>query len=212
MKDLIIIGAGGFAREVYWLALTINRLGCRDWQIKGFLDNRQHLLDGYTYPHPIISSVEQYDIQENDVFASGVGNPVHRQHYCEMILKKGGHFINLIHPMASISNNISWGSGVVVAAYSAISCDVKIGNFVAINSYVQIGHDVVIGDFSQINSLVFLGGFSEIGRSVIIHPHAIIVPKVKIEDNVTVGAGSVVLKNTMPNQTIFGMPAMPIEV
>ncbi len=37
MKDLIIIGVGGFAREVYWHAQ--NSIGYRtEWDIKGFLD------------------------------------------------------------------------------------------------------------------------------------------------------------------------------
>ena len=37
MKNLIIIGAGGFAREIYWHAQKSIGFGV-EWRIKGFLD------------------------------------------------------------------------------------------------------------------------------------------------------------------------------
>ena len=37
MKDLYIIGAGGFGREVLWLVKRINAMN-PTWNIKGFID------------------------------------------------------------------------------------------------------------------------------------------------------------------------------
>ena len=39
MKNLIIIGVGGFAREIYWHAQKAHGFG-DEWRIKGFLDDK----------------------------------------------------------------------------------------------------------------------------------------------------------------------------
>ena len=51
MKDLIIIGASGFGREVAWLVERINRRSPQ-WNLIGFLDDDESVQDseinGYT--------------------------------------------------------------------------------------------------------------------------------------------------------------------
>ena len=44
MKNLIIIGVGGFAREVYWHAQFSHGFNT-EWTIKGFLDGDVKLAD-----------------------------------------------------------------------------------------------------------------------------------------------------------------------
>ncbi len=210
MKNLLIIGAGGFGREVYWIARGIRDQRI-DWEIKGFLDDRADILDKYTYEHPIISSVEDYQPEPDDLFICGIGVPDKRKYYCEKILAKGGVFTNLIHPSVAISPNIQWGVGIVICSYASISCDSSIGNFVSINSYSLIGHDVEIGDYTHINSYAFIGGSTKIGQEVTIHPHAVIKPEGQIDDNAVVGAGSVVLSKIKRQQTVFGVPALPVK-
>ncbi|MCC7573091.1 MAG: transferase, partial [Candidatus Methanofastidiosum sp.] len=48
MKPLIIIGAGGFGREVAWLVNDINKQK-REWELLGFLDDgkRGRTVEGY---------------------------------------------------------------------------------------------------------------------------------------------------------------------
>ena len=47
MKDLIIVGAGGFGREVVWLVERINR-SQPTWKVLGFVDDAEGLpeIDG----------------------------------------------------------------------------------------------------------------------------------------------------------------------
>ena len=42
MKDIVIIGAGGFGREVAWLIERINNES-PTWKIKGFIDDNEQL-------------------------------------------------------------------------------------------------------------------------------------------------------------------------
>ena len=50
MKDLIIIGASGFGREVAWLVERINKIN-PTWNLLGFLDDNEKIqgkeINGY---------------------------------------------------------------------------------------------------------------------------------------------------------------------
>lgn len=54
MKNLLIIGARGFGREIYNLALESIGYGT-EFTIKGFLDDKKEVLDGYDGYPSIIS-------------------------------------------------------------------------------------------------------------------------------------------------------------
>jgi len=45
---------------------------------------------------------------------------------------------------------------------------------------------------------------------VTIHPHATLLPGVRIGDGATIGAGSVVMRSVPEGLTVFGMPAMSV--
>ena len=53
MKNVIIVGAGGFGREVYNYVEDCIKAGAQ-WQIKGLLDDNPHALDSYNYPNKTI--------------------------------------------------------------------------------------------------------------------------------------------------------------
>ena len=103
MKDLLIIGARCFGREVYDLAMDCIDAGA-DFVVKGFLDDKKDALDGLGEYPPIVSSVEDYEIQPDDVFICGLGTPEWRKVYTEKILAKGGVFISLISPVVFLSS------------------------------------------------------------------------------------------------------------
>ena len=43
MKDIVIIGAGGFGREVAWLIEDINKVN-NEWNIVGFVDDNKSII------------------------------------------------------------------------------------------------------------------------------------------------------------------------
>ena len=92
MKNLLIIGARGFGREVYNLFLE-SKSNLPDIQIKGFLDDKADALDSFSNYPSIISSVEDYIIEETDVFVCALGDVNYKKKYVEIIKSKGGKFI-----------------------------------------------------------------------------------------------------------------------
>lgn len=56
MKDLYIIGAGGFGKEVAWLAERINDVK-PTWNIKGFIDDNETLWGTVVDDYPVCGGV-----------------------------------------------------------------------------------------------------------------------------------------------------------
>lgn len=209
MKNLLIIGARGFGREVYNLALACEGYQ-KDYVVKGFLDDKSDALDGFKGYPPIVSSVEDYEVQPDDVFICALGALFYKKKYAEIILEKGGKFISLIHPSVIIGLNTKIGVGSIVLSYSSISCDILIGDFVTIHGNVVLGHDVNIGSWCVIESGVFCGGGVCIGESTTMHTKASIHPRKTVGINASVSMGSVVIRNVPDGATVFGNPAKRI--
>jgi sugar O-acyltransferase (sialic acid O-acetyltransferase NeuD family) len=209
VNELIVIGASGMGREVYLFASQCVGYGSA-FTVKGFLDDRPHLLDGYSGFGPILGSVEDYAIQESDVFVCALGDPQARKHYAELIKQRGGRFQTLVHHRTGIYATTTLGEGCIVEADVHISTDVKIGSCTVIFGFTTIGHDAVIGDYCHLGATSFVGGRVALGDCVTLHPGAKVVPGKQVGAGATVGAGSVVLWNVKPGNTVFGVPALPL--
>ncbi len=210
MKQLLIIGARGWGREVYNVLPDCLGYG-KDFICKGFLDDKNDALEGMAGYPPIIDSVEHYEIQPEDVFICALGDVHWKKHYIEIVLSKGGEFINLIHKSAIIRRNTKLGVGCIIFDNVGISCDIEIGDFVTFQSYVNVGHDAHIGDYCHLGCMSFMGGGSVLGDTTVIQISSIILPHVKVGNDCTVGSGSVVIRNVKSGLTVFGNPAKKID-
>ena len=222
MKQLVIIGARGYGREVCDL-LENNKDLCRLYvdgeacgpesiMIKGFLDDKVDALDGMGCWPPNIGPVETYEIQPDDVFFCALGDSHWRKYYSEMIGRKGGRFLTVIHKTALISPFASIGEGSIISAYSLVSSNVVVGKQVIIQPFSNFGHDACVGDYVSIESYVFLGGYSSVGELSTMHTKSSIVPHKSIGKECVVGIGSVVIRNFKDGLKVFGNPAMVLKV
>ncbi len=210
MKNLIIIGARGAGREVYNTALRSK--GYKDaFDVKGFLDGKGDALDGYDNYPPILSSVEDYQPEPDDIFVCALGEPKWRKYYASIIIEKGGKFTTLIDPTATIGTNVQIGQGCIVREYAVISCDVTIGDFVYIQPFADMGHDSVVGNYCHLNTRAFMGGYSKMEDMAVIQTHGVLVPHKVVYKGGVIGAGSVAIRNVKAGTTVVGNPAKKIE-
>lgn len=211
MKNLYIIGARGFGREVYHIATEA--LGFKtEYKIIGFLDDKSTALDDYKGYPPIISSVEDFQPSKDDVFVIALGEVQYKKKYAEILISKNANFYTLIHKDAYISQNVKLGKGCIICAYARISCDVTVGDFNTFQPFSAVGHDVKIGNYCHFNTYSFMGGFVEIENEVTLHTGAIVHPHKKIKNRSIIGAGSVVLRNVPENITMYGNPAKKLLI
>ncbi len=211
MKNLLIIGARGFGREIYNSALE--SIGYNDsFIVKGFLDDKVNALDGYDGYPPIVDSVEHYQLAKDDVFICALGEVSYKETYVKMILAKGGEFINLIHKTANVDRNTVLGKGCIVCRNVQISCDIQIGNYVTFQPFSIIGHDASIGNFCHLNTYAFVGGYSVLSDGVTMHTGAMLHPYKCIGEYSIIGAGAFVISNVKPNTTMIGNPARTLKL
>lgn len=210
MKQLVIIGAGGMGREVYHLAKDCCGFGSQ-FRIKGFLDDNPKALDGFKYEYPpIIGSIGEYCIDEDDVFACSIGDVQTKARLVEIIESKGGKFMSLIHPHVQINSTAELGEGLLVFHDVHVGSEAVIGNHVMLQSYCAIGHDAVIGDFTRVDPKVSVIGGVLVGNRVTLHTMSVLNHKVKVGDDAVVGAMSFVIRSVKPGITVFGIPAKEI--
>lgn len=209
MQNLVIIGAGGLAREVYDLA-NICYGNTPDFRIKGFLSDGPSDIESLGYP-PVLAKVADYEIMTDDVFFCAIGKVQDRKKTVEIILSKGGKFISLIHPTAIISPSARIGDGVAIKAFCVLSNEVVVEDFVYLQSSVIMGHDVHIGRYCQVNSFSFFAGYARVHDLVTINAGARVIQNVVIEEQSVVGVGSVVLKRVKKGTTVFGNPARRLD-
>lgn len=212
MRNLVIIGARGYGREAFSVVEITKAYVSKQLVVKGFLDDNKDALKGLSgiWP-PIIGSVEEYVVQEDDVFFCALGDPFWRKHYSRIISQKGGRFISIIHPTALISSSAVIGEGSFIGAYCAVSSNVNIGHHVMIQAFSNIGHDASVGDLASIESYVFLGGYAVVGESSIMHTKSSIIPHKSIGKDCVVGFGSVVMRDVKSGLHVFGNPATRID-
>ena len=209
MRNLVIIGAGGFAREIYDLAHYCYG-NDTDFKIKGFLSDGPSNIESMGYP-PVLSNVQDYQPQPDDVFFCAIGKVSDRKKTVENILEKGGQFINLIHPTCVISPSVKLGTGIGIKAFCVLASDIFIDDFTFLQSSVIMGHDVRIGKFCQVNSFAFFAGYAQVHDCVSVNAGAKLIQNVVVEENAVVGVGSVVLRKVKKGTTVFGMPAKQIN-
>ena len=205
MRNLVIIGAEGFAREVYDLALVCYGKE-PDFKVKGFLSDNPSNIESMGYP-PVLGKVNEYNPEPGDVFFCAIGNVYHRKKTVEIIRSKGGVFINLIHPSATISPSVKLGIGIAIKSYCVLASDVIIGDFSYLQSSVIFGHDSSLGKFCQVNSFSFFAGYVKIEDMVTINAGVRIIQNVVVENESVVGIGSVVFHRVKKGTTVFGSPA-----
>ena len=207
MKDnLIIISAGKQGREIFgWATQAI--LNGAPWRIKGFLDGRANALDGFNYDLRILGNVDDYKIEEGDVFVGAIGDPKDKVAYYTPIQQRGGRFVNLIHPLAHVGHNVELGTGIVMAPFSCTTSDLRIGNFVTLLPFSNAAHDTVIGDYGQICGHCGINGNVTLGEGVFLGSHACIVPGKKVGAWAYVCAGSIVVGDVPSGSRVLGNPA-----
>ena len=209
MKRLLIIGAGGFGREVLAWARACPEHEV-DWEVGGFIDANPNALDGFNVSVPIVGSDIDYQPLPSDVFVCAIGNPADRRKSVERLLAKDACFVNVIHPTAVLGERVKLGIGVVVCPYCVCTSDIEIGDHTALNLHCSVGHDARIGSYCQLSSYSDVTGHVQLADEVFMGSHASILPSVSVGDRAVVGAGSVVISKVKPGTTVMGVPAKPL--
>lgn len=212
---LVVIGAGGFGREVLDVVQAIQLEASSEIELLGVVDdalnelNRERLESrGISYLGKI-SDVFDGTATAEIRFAIGIGSPLVKQKIDSLLTAQGYEAATLIHPQASIGSEFTAAPGVVVCSGARLTTNISLGRHVHININATIGHDVSIGDYCSVNPLAAVSGDVEVESGVLIGATAFVIQGVSIGQNAVVGASSCVVRSVNSGETVKGVPAKP---
>lgn len=210
MKNIAIIGAGGFGREVKMLIDQINEVR-PIYEIIGFYDDKEYNepINGLPWLGKIA------DANETDQMLSlaiSVADPVTKKMIVESLSNPNLSFPNLIHPNAIVGrDDVIFGKGNIVCAGCIITVNICIEDFVIMNLSCTVGHDTTIKSYSSFMPSVNISGEVLIDEGVYAGTGAKIINQLTIGKYTIVGAGAVVAKTLPAHCTAVGFPAKPIK-
>ncbi len=213
-KDLVILGAGGFAREASLLVEEINTAGKGEnaWNLRGFIDEDPTLWGGERRGYPILGGFEALlKLPASVMVIAVVGDPLIKESLVLKAAQGGKSFATLIHPGVEPAPDVRLGQGVLINKGTLLTANISIGDHVSINPGCGIGHDAVIEDYVTLMWRVNISGNCRIKRGSLIGSGATLLPQCSLGPRTVVGAGSVVTKNLPAQVTVAGVPARVIK-
>lgn len=204
-RNLYIVGAGGFGRELESLLDGVFESE-RGWQIAGYLDDNPEALDGYLSDYRIVGSLCDFHFQTGDLAIVAIATPSTKRTVVEGIRDRV-ELLTFVSPDAIIGKFSKIGTGCIIGHHVIIGPNVILGDAVFINSESMIGHDVTIGSFSSIMANNNIAGRCRIGEAAYFASTVTVIPNRSICNGAFVGAGSVVVTNIKEPRTVFGNPA-----
>lgn len=208
-ERVVIVGAGGFGREVLDIVEALNRAGA-SVTFLGFVDDgdvRDDLLTrrgvAWLGPSSMLPTLETG-------YVIGIGNGAIRRRLDEAFLAGGCRPTRLIHPLASFGSDVRFGDGIIMAAGSRITTNIGLGRHVQLHVNSTVGHDSELHDYVSVYPGATISGNVVLERGVTIGTGANVLPGCRVGEGAYVGAGAVVTADVAPRSTVVGVPARPL--
>ncbi|MFI6247671.1 acetyltransferase [Streptomyces sp. NPDC051016] len=205
MTGLVIVGAGGFARET---AQAVADAG--EFKLLGHLDDNPALHGTDVDGVPVLGGCDLVHELTGARVVICVGNPrdyAARARLVRRLALPADRYATVIHPTASVSATSEIGPGTVLLAHCALTAAVRVGAHVAVMPQVVLTHDDVVEDFATLTSGVRLGGGARLERGAYVGSGALVREGTTVGAWSLVGMGSAVLGDVPPGEVWVGSPA-----
>ncbi len=215
-QQVVIIGAGGFGREVLFYLREMNRIGGLQtdedvYDVIGFIDDNPRLLQTTVCDLPVLGPTNWLTDHLEVQGVCAMGSARIRRDVVEKLEPFGAQFATVKHPFVCHSQYVQLGPGTVLCAGVVLTTQVCSGKHLIINMNVSVGHDCAFGDFVTINPGCNISGNVTLHSGVELGSNVAIIPGCRIGEGAIVGAGAVVTRDLEPNQVYVGAPARPIR-
>jgi sugar O-acyltransferase (sialic acid O-acetyltransferase NeuD family) len=208
-RPLVLLGAGGLAREVMATVDAINRES-PSWHVTAVLDDREEFHGKQVNGVTVLAGTEAAREMDDAFFVACVASPRNvqvRECLVDRLHLDEDRFATIVHPSATVIWERGPSPGCVVMAQVVTTTAVSIGKHVVMMPHVVLTHDDSVDDFSTFGAGVCLAGDVRVGRSSYLGAGALVREGLVVGDRALVGMGSVVLCDVPPGQVWSGVPA-----
>lgn len=201
MQDVVLVGAGGFAKELLGylhetslfnpVALLVDRDADTPEQVLGVP----------------VADLSSFNDDQMPVLLA-VGDPMGKELITRRAEVQGFNWASYVDPRAHISGFAKIGKGSIVAPFAVAAGDCQIGDFCLLNAFTGVGHDARLCAFCSLMPGATVTGGVTLGEAGFIGPNATITPDLTLGDRCRVSAGTTVFKDAEADHLIAGSPAM----
>ena len=212
MTPLIIVGAGGFARETAQAARAAVDAGA-DWDVLGFVDDNPELEGTLVDDLRVLGPIEfARDSDAAVVVCTGrPDNYFSRKRLVRRLGLPSGRYATVVHPSAALASDTVLGEGSVLLAGVVATAAVSIGSHVAVMPQTVLTHDDRVSDFATVASGVRLGGGVTVDEGAYVGAGALVRQGLRIGDWSLLGMGSVALESVPSAEVWVGVPARKLR-
>lgn len=198
-KRLAILGAGELGKQIANFALNDNHY------------TEVYFYDDFFSNDEIVGNsdkmVEDYSKNLFDELIIGIGyNHLVAREEKFKAFKNSIPFGKIVHSSCWTDPSAVIEEGCVLYPRSVVDKNVKISYNTIINLNCTIAHDTTIGSSCFLAPAVAIAGFCTIKAACFIGINTTIKDNLIIDDNVVIGAGSLVIRSILKKGTYFGNP------
>lgn len=208
-RPLVIVGAGGFARETIEVVHAINAER-RSWELLGLLDDDPAKHGTEVGGAEVLGPLSWLARQPAVAAVVCIGNPANfasRRAVVHRLSLPTERYATLVHPTAVVARRSEIGPGGVLHAHTVLTTDVELGAHVAIMPAVVFTHDDVVADFATFGAGVRLAGSVQVGTGAYLGSGCLVRENLSIGAWSMVGMGSVVTRPVPAGEVWLGQPA-----
>jgi sugar O-acyltransferase (sialic acid O-acetyltransferase NeuD family) len=212
VNSVVVVGAGGFGREVMEIFKDRNRVS-KTWDILGFIDENKELHGKMVNGYPVLGGLDWLRRHNSSDLGCvcAIGTCETRKRVVKGLHRIGVNFYNAIHPSVIMSEFVELGTDVIICAGSILTVNIKIGDHVHIDTNCTIAHDAVIGSYCRLGPGVRINGKNLLGEGVYVGTGATLVQQISVGSWSTIGAGAAVTVDIPEKVTAVGVPAKVIK-
>ena len=210
---IVIVGAGGFGREVHDVIEALNEAGPEPvWEFLGFVDG--HIADPALLASrgPVLGGDEVLaTLPAGTQYVIAIAGGDVRRQIDAAATAHGLTAAVLVHPAATMGRHaIELGPGTIICSHVSITTDVRLGRHVHLNLNVTVGHDAVLEDYVTVNPSASISGAVVIETEAMIGTGARVIQGKRVGARSAIGAGAAVVRDVPADVTAIGIPAKVI--
>jgi sugar O-acyltransferase (sialic acid O-acetyltransferase NeuD family) len=204
MKNIVIVGGGGFGRELYsYIKADLADGNLIGYSLAGLLDDSPECELARMSPElSYLGALASFEPQGNEVFVIAIGKPSGRLKIFEEIKRRRLALLTYVHSSAMVMFEATLGEGSIICPNTIINAGAKLGDNVAVNVFCSVGHGASIGNHSVLSPYCALSGDSKLGECGFMGTRGTLFPRVEMGDGCIVDAHSAVRQSVGENKVV----------